>query len=103
MWEKLLDYGKQLFSITAKIAKHEEDIKELQQDVKAVREDIRSLRQEMSDLTRVVERVIFEVQKDREMARRDHENLLLRLEIAFLRSGNILPPSTDADTTKQLS
>ena len=64
-----------------------------------MREEFRALRQDMNGLSRLVERVIFEVQKDREAAARDRENLVLRLENALLRSGKSLPPKdSDQDT-----
>ena len=57
----------------------------------------------MNDFTRIVEHLIFEVQKDREAAARDRENLLLRLEVAFLRSGRALPPADAPDTKNESS
>jgi predicted nucleic acid-binding Zn-ribbon protein len=92
MWQKVIDFGKQLFSVTQKLQKHEEDIKDVRQDIKALRLDFVHLRQEMSDLTHVVERLTFELLKDRETSERDREIQRLRLENILLRFERGLPP-----------
>ena len=87
MWEKIVEYGKQLFSLTATQQKHSEEIKEL-------RDEVHGLHQEMNDMKRLMELVLMELQRDREMAQRDRENLLLRLELALVKSGKELPPGS---------
>jgi predicted nucleic acid-binding Zn-ribbon protein len=94
MWPKIVDFGKQLFSMMQKQQKHEEDIKEIRQDIKALQQDFNHLRQEMNDLSRVVERLAFEIQKDRANAERDREIQRLRLENILLRFDRGLPPGT---------
>ena len=91
MLQKVVDFGKQLFSVMQKLQKHEEDIKE-------IRRDINQLRQEMNELTRIVERLAFEIQKDRESAARDREIQRLRLENILLRFERGLPPGSKPES-----
>lgn len=94
MLQKVIDFGKQLFSVMQKLQKHEEDIKEM-------RRDIHQLRLEMNDLTRIVERLAFEIQKDRENAERDREIQRLRLENILLRFERGLPPGNKSESDDQ--
>jgi hypothetical protein len=52
------------------------------------------MRQEMNELTRIVERLAFELQKDRENTERDREIQRLRLENILLRFERGLPPGS---------
>lgn len=99
MWDKIIEYGKQILALASTQQKHGEQIKELQENIKEIREDVRGLRYEVSELSRLVEHVILELQRDREIAQRDRENLLLRLEVALLKSGKELPSGRDLDTS----
>lgn len=98
MWQKILDFGKQLFSVMQKQQKHEEDIKEIRRDIKTLQQDFNRLSQEMNDLTRIVERFAFEIQKDRENTERDREIQRLRLENILLRFERGLPPGSKPES-----
>ena len=52
----------------------------------------------MSDLTRIVERMVFEMQKDRENAAREREIQQLRLENILLRFERGLPPGSHSES-----
>ena len=91
MWGKVVEYGKLLLSVVQKQKKHEEDIKELRQDVTRLREEFR-------DLARVVERLAYEIHRDRDKSEADKRILLLEIENRFLRFERRLPPGTQSDT-----
>jgi hypothetical protein len=73
MWKQFLDFSKQVISLTQKSRQHEADIKGVQQDLKEMRNEMRAL-------TQMVRDVQWEQKHDRDMAARDRENLILRLE-----------------------
>jgi hypothetical protein len=90
MWNKLLEFGKQLIALARDTQKCKEDIRELREDVKA-------LNQKMDRLSELVQRLAFEFQRDRENAARDREIQRLRLENIILRAERGLPPAGDQD------
>jgi len=54
------------------------------------------MRQELRALVQAVQQLRFEQQHDRDMAARDRENLMLRLENYLLRHDRGLPPGGGA-------
>lgn len=100
MWRNVLDYSKQLFSLTRDTQQNKENIKELRQEIKEVRQELAALRQEMNqtrlefgELIRVVEHIAYRTQRDRENTQHEYEKLLLRLQLALKDVGRELPPS----------
>lgn len=87
MWKQLLELGKQIVSLTRKTQQHEGDIKELRQEMKEMRQELRALSQ-------TVQQIQFEQRHDHDMAVRDRENLMLRLENYLLRHDRGLPTNT---------
>lgn len=87
------EYAKLLLSVVQKQKKHEEDIKELRQDVNRLREEFR-------DLARVVERLVYEMQRDRDKSEADRRILLLEIENRFLRYERGLPPGNQPPEKK---
>jgi len=55
---------------------------------------MKEVRQELRALTLAVQQMQSEVRHDRDMAARDRENLILRLENYLLRQNRGLPPGT---------
>ena len=92
MWNKLLDYGKQIFALTRDALKCKQDIGEL-------RDDFKALSQKVDRLAEVVQRLAFEFQRDRENAAKDREIQRLRLENILLRFERGLPPGNPPDET----
>jgi hypothetical protein len=72
------------------------------EDVKKLKANEKELRQELKEIAELVRDWRHEQLRDRELAQRDRENLQLRLENAFLRSGASLPamevPAIEAGT-----
>jgi chromosome segregation ATPase len=97
VWKQLLEFGRQLFMLASKVQKLEEDMKELRQGLKEVREDIEELRKEGAQTVQVLQRLVWELERDRGMAAQQHENLVLRLENALLRSERHLPAASSPD------
>jgi len=87
---KVVDYAKLLLTAVQKQQKHEEDIKELRQDVQ-------KLREEMRDLARIVERLAYEIQRDRDRTESERKIQLLEIENRFLRFERRLPPTEKSD------
>lgn len=94
MWNQLLNFGKRLISLAQKTQQHEEDIKKLQQA--DTEQD-----QRIDRLSEIVQRLLFELERDRDMNARDRENLLLRLENTLLRFERGLPPGSQKDETQE--
>lgn len=85
MWKQFLDFSKQVIALTQKSRQHEADITGVQRDLKELRNEVRALAQLVRD-------VQWEQRHDREMAARDREILILRLENYMFRNERGLPP-----------
>ncbi|MGI4790941.1 MAG: hypothetical protein ACRYFS_19090 [Janthinobacterium lividum] len=72
MWKHLLDLAKKIASLAQDTQKNKADIKDLQN--------------QMEELTDTVRQMAYDNRRDRENAVHEHEKLLLRLEVALLRS-----------------
>ena len=72
MWKLLGDFAKRIAFLTQDTQKNKVDIAELQEQVQAIIEEIREIQ--------------IDIRRDRENAAHEHEKLLLRLEVALLRS-----------------
>ena len=72
MWEQLLDIVKKVAFLTQDTQKNKADIKELQG--------------QMEEMAETIRRMAHEIQRDRENQAHEREKLLLRLEVALLRS-----------------
>jgi hypothetical protein len=90
MWKQFLEFSKQVISLARKSQQHETDIKEIRQELK-------QLGEEMRGLTTAIQQVQWEQRHDRDMAARDRENLILRLENYLLRAERGLPPGKEND------
>jgi chromosome segregation ATPase len=97
VWKQIIDFGRQLFTLTARVQKHEEDIKDLRQGLKEVRDEIRETNRKLDLLAVVVQRLDLRLDHERETAARDRENLILRLDNTLLRFERRLPPSSPPD------
>ncbi len=72
MWKLLGEFAKRIAFLTQDTQKNKADIKELQEQVQSLTEELNETR--------------FDQRRDRENAAHEHEKLLLRLEVALLRS-----------------
>ena len=70
---------KQLWEIAKKIGF-------LAQDTQKNKSDIKTLQDQMEELTETVRQMAYDIRRDRENEAQEREKLLLRLEIALLRS-----------------
>ena len=70
---------KQLFDLAKKIAF-------LAQDTQKNKADIKDLQHQIEELTETVRQMAYDIQRDRENESHEREKLLLRLEVALLRS-----------------
>ena len=90
MWKQLVELGKQYISLARKTEQHEADIKAMRQEMKELSEELRAL-------AKTVQQGQWEQRHDRDMAARDRENLILRLENYLLRADRGLPPGDGTD------
>lgn len=58
MWNKLLEYGKQILTIT-------NDMKQSKEDIKSLREDVKLINQRLDRISNLMERFAYETVKDR--------------------------------------
>lgn len=77
MWKKLYEVLSRLFALTQKVERHDKEILGLQQEVK--------------DLTAVVQRMVYEIQRISDRETHEREKLVLRLENQLLKSERRLP------------
>ena len=107
MMKPVVDFGKQVFALTHDVKQGKTDILEIREDLKAVRVDIAELRQELNetrlefkDVLRIVERLAYEGQRERDSAAHERAQaeterrlLLSEIENRFLRhERSSLPP-----------
>lgn len=88
MWKHLLELGKRIASLVRKSEEHDEAIKQLQQHQEE--QDAK-----IEQLTQAIQKLAMALQHDRDVASRDRENLILRLENSLLKSGRALVPPAD--------
>jgi hypothetical protein len=79
MWKDFLDYAKQLLALA--------------QDTRENKAQIEKQQRQIEELTLIVQRLMFELLRDRDLAARNRENLLLRLENEMLKFERRLPSS----------
>ena len=85
MWKDLLEYAKQVFTLTQEVQKNKSDIVDLREEVKAMREEIADIREQIRDLTRAVERLAYEIHKVSEHEQYERQLLKLQQENEMLR------------------
>ena len=75
------------------------DIEGCKADIKRLDDDVSELQREVRQLSLAVERLTVEVQHSKQHTEDAHKNLLLQLEVLFLKTNRPLPP---ADETKAI-
>lgn len=71
MWLKLYEFGKQLLALKGQVEKNTQDIKDVRQDLK--------------ELTSLVHKLAYSVQRNSDNEAHEREKLVLRLENSLLR------------------
>jgi hypothetical protein len=94
MLKQLLDFARQVVSLTRDTQQNKKDVQELRQELKEVRQELR-------EFSAVLQRLVFEVQRQREADAYGRKLLRLEVENTLLRSGRQLPPSTETGTETQ--
>ena len=89
MLKPAIDVARQLLALLKDVQRSKEDIKDLQLGLK----DVRS---EMRDIVLLVHELTHRVQRAEENQQHEHEKLILRLENAWLRHKQGLPPAPDS-------
>jgi len=77
MWKKLYEVVSRLLALTQKVERHDKEILGLQQEVK--------------NLTAVVQRLVYEIQRISDRETHEREKMQLRLENQLLRFERRLP------------
>ncbi len=85
MWKQLIGALRHLLSLARRVDKNDEDVRALQEELKAARSELAALRRDLSALAHLTEKLIGEVQHDRELAAVQQRNLVLELENRLLR------------------
>ncbi len=93
MWTQIFEYAKQLLFLTQESQRNRDDIKEVRQELKDVRSEAQVLRQEFNQLTVVVQRLMYEVQRTNDNERHEREKLALQLRNEMLLAERKLKPS----------
>ena len=90
MWKRIGEFVGKLFSLSQRMQKLEDDVKEL-------REDNKRQSEKLDHVTDFLTGLALELKHHQEMTARDFDNLVLRIENALLRAQRDLP-SADRDT-----
>ena len=77
MWKQVVELGKQLIALTR-------DVQQCKSDISDIGQHSKEQDKRIDELAEAVQRLAFALQHDRDMAERDRENLILRLENAML-------------------
>jgi hypothetical protein len=96
-WQQTFDYARQIYSLTKSSTRHDTEIKELRDELKKLSASVQQLifdQQRDRDRAEVVLQLI---EKDRQMAAKDHELLLSRLETKLLQYERRLPPPASSE------
>ena len=83
MWKKLYEVFSRLFALTQKVERHDKQVLGLQQ--------------EMKDLSAVVQRLVYELQRISDRETHERDKIQLRLENQLLRFERRLPPGGSAE------
>ena len=92
MWDKLWGYIKQVISVGRRLDDVEEDITEFREKRQEDRQEDRDRDDKIDVIASVLQRVVFDIERDREKAESEREMQRLRLENLLLQAGNRLPP-----------
>ena len=92
MWKQLIDYGKQLLSLSRDTQQNKDALKEMRQERKEDKEEIKELNRKVERLTEIVQRLAYEVQRQNDKAETEHKMLLLEAENIVHRYTRGLPP-----------
>ena len=88
MWKKIYEALSRLFALTLKVERHDKEIAEI--------------RQELRNLTAVVQRLAYEIQRISERETHEREKIELKLENQLLRFERQLPPARQDDNEKEM-
>ena len=89
MWKKLYEVLSRLLALTQKVERHDKEILGLQQEVK--------------NLTAVVQRLVYEIQRISERETNERDKMQLRLENQLLRFERRLPPAVKDEDNDETS
>lgn len=89
MWKKLYEVVSRLFALTQKVERHDKEIL--------------GLRQEVKDLTAVVQRLVYEIQRISDRETHERDKMQLQLENQLLRFERRLPSAVkDEDNSETI-
>jgi hypothetical protein len=87
VWKQIWEFGRQIFALSSRVQKLEDETEALHHGLKEARDEIREINRKLDALVLVLQRLDMQQQHDR-------ENLALRLENALLRFERRLPPGS---------
>jgi chromosome segregation ATPase len=87
MWKKLYEVLSRLFALTQKVERHDKEIIEL--------------RQELRDMTALLQRLAYQIQRINDRETNEREKMQLKLENQLLRFERRLPPPRSGDDDQE--
>ncbi len=97
MFQQIVAYVKQLFTLTRDMQQTKEEVKALHEENKALRQEMNEQRLQYAEMTRFAERVVYELQRTQASAESDKKLLRLEMENLLLRHARGLPPAQPED------
>ncbi len=83
MWKTITELLSSVFTLTYRLEKQEQGLKDLQREVK--------------DLTAVVQRMAYEQQRNHERESAERQMFMLKVENQLLKANRQLPPRSDGE------
>jgi uncharacterized protein YoxC len=108
MWEKILEFGKELLTLKKQVGSNTSDIQELQKDLKELTSAVRDLSFSVQRLTDSIDhnkelekserdKLTWQWQSERDRLIAQLQNALLKMENRYLSSSNSTKRSIQAD------
>jgi uncharacterized protein YoxC len=108
MWDKILEFGKELLTLKRQVGSNTSDIQELQKDLKELTSAVRDLSFCVQRLTDSIDhnkelekserdKLTWQWQSERDRLIAQLQNALLKMENRYLSSGNSTKRSIQAD------
>jgi uncharacterized protein YoxC len=108
MWDKIIEFGKELLALKGQVSSNTSDIKELQKDLKDLTSAVRDLSFSVQRLTDSIDhnkelekserdKLTWQWQSERDRLIAQLQNALLKMENRYLSSGNSTKRSIQSD------
>jgi uncharacterized protein YoxC len=97
MWKQVWEHFRLVITLTERVTRHDDDIREVRQGLKEVRDEVREINRKLDALVAVIQHLNTRIDHENENARHEQEKLVLRLDNTLLHFERRLPPAAPSD------